>query len=155
MRITMKQLRGLGVAWPDGPESLEERDDEPFDPSSYATGCESRYHDSKGDPRYLAQKEGFEELAARLRDLPITRRHLAALGFAWPWAYPESDDAPIDIVLAANDLHCVDLHDYQGRPGVLDGEIARVREIARTLRSWGIGRIDAPDQGRPAVDETK
>src|SRR5689334_8514458 len=110
-RTTLRKLRELGLSWPPGPVDPPANEDESFDLLSEATGCESLYHDFKGDSRYLDQKAEFEELASKLakaikgenvRDVPtigppMTRRKLESVGLRWPEPTPTDPDEPIDI----------------------------------------------------------
>jgi uncharacterized protein (TIGR02996 family) len=156
-RITLRQLRALGLSWPPGPVDPPAGEDETFDLDGEATGCESLYADTKGDTRFLDQKAMFEALAKRVADLvpqlpiapPITRRKLMALSREWPFPYPEGLDEPIDIVAGIDRLAYADIHEYTGgRQSYLQAQLASARAIAEQLEllhvAFGTTRAPAP-----------
>jgi hypothetical protein len=119
-RTTLRQLRALGLAWPPGPVDPPASEEETFDLSGEATGCESLYHDTKGDSRYLDQKALFEGLAKTFEQTlakaaasttrPITPRKLASLGLVVPSClyFSEYPEAELDfhgvLAMLENDL---------------------------------------------------
>lgn len=94
IRLTLKELRGLGLAWPPGPVEPPADDDAPFDLASEAMGCASLYHDTKGDTRYRDQGSCFEALAAQvLARVPRDPAEVRAEALRAVLARPD-DDAP-------------------------------------------------------------
>jgi hypothetical protein len=133
-------------------------EDEPFDLIGEATGCESLYHDTKGDTRYLDQKADFEELAAKVESAlntapppvkpvkntptfepPVTRRKLEGIGLEWPWPYPLDVDEAVDLERAMADLTYGDLMEYTGgRGSYLELQRNRTQAIIDRLNELGI-----------------